>query len=143
MVQHGSAIVIIGERVGLVYENNFFSHLLIFFASTYILCTVPRNHWELALRERKDGSFCTFNDFNIFAQLTFPSLPQIPVFGLIVKQMRPLKIKCRKSILVFSEKWEVWEVWECFELCICKPWRTFVNSNHRKLSYQHNKKIVK
>ena len=83
MVQHGSAIIIIGERVRLVYdhENNFFSHLLIFFASTYILCTAPTNHRELALRERKDGCFCTFNDFNIFAQLSFPSLPQISSFS--------------------------------------------------------------
>ena len=32
---------------------------------------------KFALRERKDGSFCTFNDFNTFAQLSFPSLPQI------------------------------------------------------------------
>ena len=32
---------------------------------------------EFTLRERKDGCFCTFNDFNTFAQLSFPSLPQI------------------------------------------------------------------
>ena len=35
MVRHGSAIVITGERVNLVYKLNFF------FTSTYILCTEP------------------------------------------------------------------------------------------------------
>ena len=29
------------------------------------------------IRERKDGCFCTFNDFNTFAQLSFPSLPHL------------------------------------------------------------------
>ena len=32
------------------------------------------------IRERKDGCFCTFNDFNTFTQLSFPSLPQISTF---------------------------------------------------------------
>ena len=31
----------------------------------------------LRFRERKDRCVCTFNDFNTFAQLSFPSLPQI------------------------------------------------------------------
>ena len=35
---------------------------------------------ELVLRERKDGCFCTFSNFNTFAQLSFPSLPQISTF---------------------------------------------------------------
>ena len=35
------------------------------------VCRLP------GIRKRKDGCFCTFNDFNTFPQLSFPSIPQI------------------------------------------------------------------
>ena len=45
--------------------------------SSHLFYYTSAGYREFALRERKDGCFCTFNDFNTFAELSFPSLQQI------------------------------------------------------------------
>ena len=55
-------------------------------------------HREFALRERKDEYFCTFNDFNTFAQLSFPSLPQISTsFSQPCLYKTPIFLACELS----------------------------------------------
>jgi len=58
------------------------------------------------VRERKDGCFCTFNDFNTFAQLSFPSLPQISTsFSQSCLSKRPFfsraSFPTRKAAIIF------------------------------------------
>jgi len=53
---------------------------------------------EFALWERKDGCFCTFNDFNTFAQLSFPSLTQISTsFSQPCLSKTPIFLACELS----------------------------------------------
>ena len=52
---------------------------------------------EFAFSERKNGCFCTFNDFNTFAQLSFPSLPQLSSsFSQPCLSKTPIFLACKE-----------------------------------------------
>ena len=53
---------------------------------------------EFALREIKDGCLFTFNDFNSFTQLSFPSLPQVSTsFSQPCLSKTPILLACELS----------------------------------------------
>ena len=61
------------------------------------------SHFE----RRKEGYFCTFNDFNTFAQLSFSSLPQISSsFSSPCLSNTPILLACKER----QGKWPLYSV---------------------------------